>query len=237
MKHLPDRLASERQISRRNFVFSGAALAAAAALPLRSPASATPAPLAFDIIRGGDVVGRHALNFRREKGDLHVDIAIDIEIKFTFITLFRYWHRNHEVWRDGRLVSLETKTDDDGDEYEIRARANGDELWVNGSGGEYIAPGTTLPTSYWDSRTPLQNTLLDTQRGGLLEVQVEDAGADVLALRDMEVAARKYVMSGDLTLDLWYTTAGEWVKIAFEARGETVEYAPVTSIDGDRPDA
>lgn len=237
MKHLPDRLASARQINRRNLIASGAALAAAAMIPLRSPASAPPAPLAFDIIRDGDVIGQHALNFRQENDALHVDIAIDIEIKFTFITLFRYWHRNHEVWRDGRLVSLETQTDDDGDAYEVRARANGDELWVNGSDGEYIAPGTTLPTSYWDSRTPLQNRLLDTQRGGLLEVQVEDAGTDVLALRATEIAARKYIVSGDLTLDLWYTAGGEWVKIAFEARGETVEYAPVMSIDGDKPNA
>ena len=32
-------------------------------------------------------------------------------------------------------------------------------------------------------------------------------------------------MTGDLTLDLWYTAEGEWAKTSFEARGAEVVYA------------
>jgi len=234
MKQLPDRPGISREISRRGLMISGAAMAVAAALPLRSAASAIPDPLAFQIVRDGDVIGRHALNFRREKDALHVDIEIDIEINFAFITLFRYSHRNHEVWRDGRLIALDTRTDDDGDEFQVHARASDDTLWISGVDGNIVAPGDILPTSYWDPRTPAQARLLDTQRGRVLDVQVADAGADMLKLRDTEIAASKYVISGDLNLDLWYTMAGDWIKIAFEARGETVEYTPLMPAGGNR---
>jgi hypothetical protein len=37
--------------------------------------------------------------------------------------------------------------------------------------------------------------------------------------------AERYRMTGDLTLDLWYTAEGEWASISFEARGAEVVYA------------
>ena len=36
--------------------------------------------------------------------------------------------------------------------------------------------------------------------------------------------ATRIRMAGSLTVDLWYGPDGEWVKCAFEARGETITY-------------
>ena len=39
--------------------------------------------------------------------------------------------------------------------------------------------------------------------------------------------ARQYRMAGDLKLDLWYGPRGEWLKLAFEAKGAEIEYRPL----------
>lgn len=182
------------------------------------------AGLAFDVLRDGSSIGRHEIGFRQEGDDLHVEIAIDLEVKLAFITLFRYWHRNHEVWRDGRLVSIETRTDDDGKLHRVSGRVTAEGFLVEGSEGRTILPAGVLPTSYWHPRTVEQNKLLDTQRGRLLKVETETLGLEEIDGSSQDEAMR-YRLSGDLQLDLWYSPEGEWRKLAFVARGAEVTYA------------
>ena len=180
--------------------------------------------IAFHVFRDQQPIGRHEIAFRQEGEDLHVEIAIDLEVSFAFITVFRYEHRNHEVWRDGRLVALDTRTDDDGTAYRVRARATDAGLAVEGSGGSYLAPADIIPTSYWNMATVAQSALLDTQRGRILTVAVLESGEDGIAVDGEPVSARRFAMRGDLDLDLWYGPSDELVKLAFEARGASIDY-------------
>lgn len=208
------------------------AAAVACALVLIGPlAAALPAAdaLAFKVFRDGEPLGHHRLAFRREGSDLHVTIDIRLDVKFAFLTVFRYRHSNHEVWRDGQLVAIDTKTDDDGETYWLRGRASQEGFEVLGSSGRFLAPADVIPTSYWNPETVARNRLLDTQRGRLIDVEIVPAGAESVLIAGAPVNAQRYRMTGDLELDLWYATdaewAGEWAKISFEARGAEVVYA------------
>ena len=211
-----------------------AALAAAVtlALVLIGPlAAALPAAdaLAFKVFRDGEPLGHHRLAFRRDGGELHVTIDIRLEVKFAFLTVFRYRHSNHEVWRDGQLIAIDTETDDDGESYWLSGQASEAGFLVEGSSGRFLAPAEIMPTSYWNPKTVLQERLLDTQRGRLLAVEIAPAGAETVLVEGAPVNAQRYRMTGDLELDLWYATddqwSGEWAKISFEARGAEVVYA------------
>jgi hypothetical protein len=182
--------------------------------------------LDFAIQRGQSEIGRHVIDFRRDGTDLHVEIAIDIEVRLFFLTAFRYAHRSHETWRDGRLVAIDTRTDDDGTEWRVSGRAAADGFRVDGSSGSFVAPADILPTSYWSTETTRRTALLDTQRGRLATVTFEHTGRERIATDAGPVEAERYTMRGDLAATLWYTPTGEWVKLAFEAKGETVEYRP-----------
>ncbi|MDH3236354.1 MAG: DUF6134 family protein, partial [Alphaproteobacteria bacterium] len=120
--------------------------------------------IAFKVSRDGEPLGHHRVAFRREGEDLHVEIDIQLEVKFAFLTVFHYRHTNHEVWRDGRLVAIETKTDDDGESFWLRGWASEAGVVVDGSSGSFVAPADVMPTSYWNAETVTQNRLLDTQR-------------------------------------------------------------------------
>ena len=173
-----------------------------------------------------DSIGRHNVSFWRDGEDLHVDIDIDVEVRFAFLTLYHYRHQNREVWRRGRLVAMDSATDDNGEHFEVTARATDDGLRVDSSDGTIVVPPDTLPTSYWNPATVRRDRLLDSQSGQLLDVRITPVGAESVAIDGVAVPARKYVMSGDLDLELWYTAQGRWAKIAFEAHGANIQYAP-----------
>lgn len=177
----------------------------------------------FEVLRNGDPIGHHRLAFDEEDGRLHVDIEIQLDVTFTVITLYRYRHRNHEVWDGERLVSLETRTDDNGEEYRVSAQAKGERLIVDGSAGRLELPGDTLPTSYWHEGMVQHSEWLDTQRGALLRSDVEPGGVETIRARGEQIEATRYSLRGDLACDLWYRD-GHWEKLRFQISGSTIDY-------------
>jgi len=211
---------------RRALPFAAVALifAAATAGAASLASAAMPAVLDFAVKRGDSTIGRHVVTLRRDEAELHVDIEIDLAVSLGFVTLYRYLHQSREVWREGRLVSLESRTDDDGARHRVSARAAAGGLWVETAEGRFLAPADILPTSYWNPATVRQTRLLDSQHGRLVDVRIDPAGEQAVEIGGRPLPARRYVMNGDLRMSLWYGPAGEWVKIAFETRGATVEY-------------
>ncbi|MBX3495269.1 MAG: hypothetical protein KF769_03410 [Parvibaculum sp.] len=200
-------------------------LGAGAALPASSPDPAQAPALAFRVERGGSPIGTHSLSFTQADDALIVDIEIKLAVTFGPLTLFRYEHRNREVWRDGKLVSLDTETNDDGRKYTVSARASEDGLAVTSSAhGSFTAPAGIIPTSYWNPETLTQTQLLDTQRGRIVDVTVTPVATREVALGGTAVTAREYEMTGDLKLRLLYSLENEWLNVAFMARGAEVDY-------------
>ena len=220
------------RISRRQmFPIAAGGLAVLGGLRLAKTARAAPAGterLAFSVLREESTIGHHALTFWRKGEEQIVEIDIELQVSFGFITLFRYEHRNTERWRNGQLMSLNTQTNDDGTRYWVEAERAGDTLEVRTEGGVLSAPPDIVPTSYWNPRTVDQRTLLDTQAGRLLNVDISPLRRDPVATPKGQVDAQLYRMAGDLNLDLWYGPKGEWIKLAFLARGSQIEYRPET---------
>lgn len=82
--------------------------------------------LAYEITRKGKRLGFQTLDFKNlDNGDLQVDIHIEIDFAI-IIPLFRYLHDNREIWRDGKMLSLASKTDNNGESEFVDLRAQGD---------------------------------------------------------------------------------------------------------------
>lgn len=221
-------------ISRRalgKFAVAGGAMlmpgvpALAATVP---PARVIPFMVAMD----GGPMGTHTLAFNRDGDRMVVDIDIRLEVG-SIITLFRYSHRNREVWENGRLVSLDTETDDDGTAYRVSGRTTADGFRVTGGvEGDFVAPPDVMPSSYWNIGTVDQTRVLDTQRGRMIDVVTELVGEETIEAAGTIVRANRYRMTGTLTVDVWYSYTGQWVKLAFNARGREVEYTLSTLDSG-----
>ena len=198
--------------------------AQAAPIPL-PPVTDLLTPIRFDVLRGSDSIGTHSVGFRRDGDDLIVDIDIALEVRFAFVTVYRYRHTNRETWRDGRLTGIDARTDDDGDRFFVRAVSADGGLRIESNDGTSMAPAETLSTSYWNARTVRQSRLIDTQYGRLAAVTSTPAGARSVMTAAGPVQAECWRVSGDLDLEVCYDAQGAWVGLDFEARGSRITYA------------
>jgi hypothetical protein len=202
-------------------VLSALTVGADAAAPASSPEPA----LSFRVERGGTPIGTHTINFTQVGDELHVAIDINLAVSFGPITVFRYAHSNRETWRDGKLVAIETETNDDGRLFSVSARMTDQGLEVTSSeNGTFIAPKNIIPTSYWNPATVEQTRLLDTQRGRIINVRVNETATREALVDGARVPVREYEMTGDLKLKLWYSPQMEWLNVIFRARGSDVDY-------------
>ena len=180
--------------------------------------------LDFTAYRNGSRLGFHRIDFAEEGNRLIVDIEIVFDVKFAFIPLYGYRHRNREVWEDGRLVSMSTETDDNGTDYKVEVARDGDRLLVDGVDGRLELPGDTLTTSYWNEAAMAHSAWLDTQRGQLARSEVTKRPAEAVRVKGRDVEATPYDLAGDITCTLWYRD-GRWVKLRFLGEdGSEIDY-------------
>ncbi|MCR9255185.1 MAG: DUF6134 family protein [Alphaproteobacteria bacterium] len=154
--------------------------------------------VSYEIKRGDMTLGWHRIKFDRQGDDLIVDIALDMEVKLGFITLYDYTHRNREIWRDGKLVRIETRTDDDGTPWIASGELTAEGFFIrDGVDGGRLLEAPLFPTSYWDRRFTEQDAVFGTQKGIIREIETR---------KENDV----YVIRKDLMLDLVYDDQGRW---------------------------
>ncbi len=217
-------------LSRRDFALTGAAGALVMASPGRASAAggaaadaAVDGKLVFDVYREGDRIGHHAVRLRQDGERVEVDIDIDLQVKFAFFTAYRYRHRNREVYDGLDLVSMSSRTDNNGERIAVDVRRDGDALVIDGKDGRRRAPGDLIPTTYWQPRSVEQTRWIDSQNGRVVESEVTRVGTERIRYEGREVAAERFRLRGDLDCDLWYGPEG-WAKLAFEVRGSRISY-------------
>ena len=211
-----------RSLSRRQMMVGAAAGGMGLLLP--APALAAPPSLDFTVFRNDDRIGHHRVRLRTEGERTIAEIEIDFVVTFAFIPVYRYRHRNREVWAQGRLVELDSETNDDGTAYRVSARARGGELQVEGSAGPLVLPGDTMSTSYWQASTVRRDAWLNTQDGKVARSAVEALPAEAILAGGRTVDAERYRLSGDIDCDIWYHD-GRWSKLRFAASdGSIIDY-------------
>ena len=187
--------------------------------------AAAPEVKTFTIYRDGDEIGTHVYRIAREGERVTVEIDMEISVDIAFVTVYRFTHSRREVWEGGALVSVESETDDDGEELSIQVArdAGGYRRSVNGridTFGEEAGP-----VSFWHRDVILAarkyfSVVLDED----YEVTIEGP-----ARRELEVGGKTYEtdfyrMTGNLQRDMWFLPDGSPLKLSFERDGSLIEY-------------
>jgi Family of unknown function (DUF6134) len=129
--------------------------------------------------------------------------------------LFTLYHQEahyREVWEGDRLVRFESHTDDNGKILAVSARAEGEHILIDGPNGHSEAPLLAVPDHPWNHDVLGRTLLFDPVDGTFRRVEVTDAGEAPLEVGGRQIITRKYLVSGDLEVELWYDENGGWVK-------------------------
>ena len=157
----------------------------------------------FRVLLDGREIGRHT--FTREEGadGARVLSEAKFEVRFLFLTAYRYDHRAEERWRGECLVSLEARTDDNGVRKDVRSQ-----------------PATcTRSFSYWDPAILRAERLLNAQTGEVVPIRAADLGVENVSVRGSAMAAHRHRLTGPgLSIDLWYA-GREWVALESTVEG------------------
>jgi hypothetical protein len=167
-------------------------------------------------------VGRHSISFACAGEELVVETRVTGEVKVLFVPIFQREARYREVWRGDRLIAFDSWFEDNGEVYEVKARADGEQTIIEGRRGRLEAPSTVVSNHPWNYAVLDRPLLFDTQRGKLQRVQVTPAGEDRISVGGAEVSALKYLVTGDLERELWYGRDGDWLQSRLEYQGAKI---------------
>jgi hypothetical protein len=157
-------------------------------------------------------IGRHVVTYSCQGDDLLVETKISGEATMLSVPIYTLDGSYREVWRGDRLISFDSRVDDNGEKFEVSARAEGDKMLIDRRRGTIEAPATIVSDHPWNYAVLDRTLLFDARRGKLRHVQIEPAGEEMLTIGGREVPARKYNMTGDLKRVLWYGEDGTWLQ-------------------------
>lgn len=215
---------------RSTLLFLLALMMPSLAEPAMAAESLTPAypesgVLHFTLLRNDSPLGSYDLRFETREDGLHVATRVRVDYRLAFITLYRFEQDRNELWRDGRLISLETRTNDNGDRYALTAWATADGVQVAGRDFDGLAPADIMPTGFWDIRTVQRTLLMNSETGELMDVSVTRIGEETVTAWGRPVSATHFRVEGDTEKDLWYDEKGVWIGLRMTASdGSTIEY-------------
>ncbi|HEY9081200.1 DUF6134 family protein [Magnetovibrio sp.] len=186
--------------------------------------------LAFTVLRDGSNIGTHSYAISEHGDETLVEVNTDIEVKVLFMTAYKFIHASKEVWKNGKLVQLNSTTDDDGTAKSLNVKAQGDTLTadsvVAGQDRRQNAAPTVIPASLWKQDIVKQSAVLNTLDGTLMNIKVEDLGAEEVEAGGAKIEAQHYSITGELTRELWFSGAGDLVRVRFpDKTGSEIVYA------------
>jgi hypothetical protein len=185
----------------------------------------------FRVLLDGREIGFHDFRVSQGENEQRVEIEARFDVRFLFVNAYRYRHQNVETWRGGCLSGIASSTDDNGELLRVSGAPVGAGFGISRQTDARIVEAECVRSfAYWDFERLTANRLLNAQTGELVDVRVEDRGAETVELADSAVAARRYTLiMPEGTIDLWYAReTGQW--LALESRtagGRLLRYEPV----------
>ena len=180
----------------------------------------------FSVFYAGERIGAHTITYCAATGETRIATEIELAVKALFFTVFAYSHRSEEIWRGGRLMSLDSRTVEDGETLDVSGAATPRGFRVVGKGGPFIASAATLTSnSLWTPAVLGQATVVDAQHGGVIGVSARRIGSEQIAVGGRPVRATRHsFITPYLAGSIWYDEGNLWVRGDFEREGSKILY-------------
>lgn len=205
----------------------GSILLASAAMPALVQAEPNVLAMDFAIMRDGSRIGTSSLRLQHNGGETTVQVATHVQVKIAFFTAYRFDQIETERWVDGKLVALNSVTDDNGTPHRVSATARGNMLAVEADGKASEVDPSLMPVSLWNPALMQKRTALNPQDGKVVPLSVTDHGKEQLVLQGRPETTHHYSIETNFPQDVWYNDRQQLVKVAMRASdGSKIEYHP-----------
>jgi hypothetical protein len=172
--------------------------------------------------------GRYRMTIeRRDDGTVSMAGQASVAVKKLGITVYRYTYSGTEVWqdrRDGRLLGLNSSSNDDGKKYDVYVSIDGENLRARVNGQTRQIRGDVWTMTFWrmpHARFHNQGVpLLDADTGKDYAGRVDHLGTAPVAVSGQNQNCHHFrVTGGPYPVDLWYDAQHRLVREEFTEDG------------------
>jgi hypothetical protein len=162
----------------------------------------------------------------QQDGSVTMTGRASIDIRVLVVGRYRYTYNGTETWKDGRLVSFQSSSNDNGKEFQVSAAADADGLHVTVNGRPHVARAEAWLTTYWrlpDRKLRSQPlALLEADTGQDLAGNLEYVGLEEVSVAGQKVRCNHFRLTGGVHADLWYDGTERLVRQEWLEEGKRV---------------
>ena len=174
----------------------------------------------FRVYLDDSEIGYHNFSLTDEGGVRRLTTEAEFEVRFLFITAYRYEHVNQETWQGDCLQDIRSETDANGRKFEVSGMQGPGGFELEVADGRNEVPGCVKTFAYWNPDILDEPELLNSQTGEIVPVQVEAVALDTLTVRGKETPAQRYrLLAKNMELDIWYSEEGRWLALESTVKG------------------
>ncbi len=217
-------------------VFATSVIAATAAAHADTHADAR--TWQFDVALDGKSIGYHTFNVTHDGNRQVLETEARFDVKFLFVTAFRYRHENTEVWSNGCLKSIDATTNSNGKKLTVKGERSESVFDLESADESASLPACVQTFAYWNPAVLTADRLLNSQTGEYEDVRVSYVTREQIPVAGRLVDADHYRLSAKGgNIELWYSAADQtWLGLEAPAKGgRTIRYSavavPVTDTD------
>ena len=183
----------------------------------------------FDIYRNNKHIGEHIFSFAKSNEQISIESEINFIIKKFGIVLYKYHVKGKEVYKDGKLIKFNSRTDQNGKEKYVNLELENDEFIINGSSFKGKTPTNYLLGTWWNHSIVEAEAQISAVSGRIINQKVTFLGKETIKIGNKNYKTLHFNFSSTdkklkkdkkLNTDVWYEEKTlNWVKAAFKKKG------------------
>ena len=184
----------------------------------------------FDIYRNNKHIGTHTFSFKRSEDQIEVTSEINFKIKKLGIVLYKYHVNGTEIYKDGKLIKFNSKTNQNGKLKYVNMKLEDGKYIIDGSSYKGEAPIDYLIGTWWDHSIVEAPAQISAVSGRIIKQNVTFLGKEDVKLGkknyktlhfNFSSADKKLAKDKKLNTDVWYDEKTlYWIKASFKKKGK-----------------
>ena len=184
----------------------------------------------FDIYRNSKHIGTHIFSFEKSGDELVVESEIKFEIKKFGIVFYTYYVKGVEIYKEGKLIKFNSKTDQNGKNKYVNIFFENNEYTVDGSSYKGKAPVDFLIGTWWNHSIVKAKAQISAVSGRIIKQKVKFLNKETIKFSEKSYNTLHYNFSSTdkkldkkkkLNTDIWYDEKTlYWIKASFTKKGK-----------------
>ena len=193
----------------------------------------------FDIYRNNTHIGKHIFSFVKYEDQIAVESEIKFKIKKFGIVLYKYHVKGTEIYKDGKLIKFNSKTDQNGKHKYVNMKLENEHYTIDGSSYSGEVSEDHMLGTWWNHSIVEAKAQISAVSGRIIKQKVTFLGKETIKLGNKSYntlhynfssADKKLSKNKKLDTDVWYDEKTlYWIKASFKKKGKW-EYK-IISID------